>query len=141
MEIEIIRKAETNDLHQILNIAKSCYDEKEYNDYVEKEIKAYTDKQSLYDIDFYVYQIGEQIVSFAGVGQSMFLYDVYELRLGTTLSKHRNKGILSKLVEHRLSEIKTKLEGRKGMIQVSTKHYNIYSKFGFYEIFENSWNY
>ena len=137
----MIRKAKNKDLNKILEIAKICYDEESYNNYVKKEVIAYTDNNSLYDIEFYVYEIDNKIVGVAGLAQSMFLYDVYELRLGATLPEYQNQGILTELVEYRINIIKTKLEGRKGMIQTSTRHPNIYKNFGFYDIFENNWNY
>ena len=133
----IIRQASINDLKRILGIARECFGEFEYYDYIEKEIKSSFDLEPIYDICFYVCEVDNKIVSYAGVGESLCLSEIYELRLGATLPEYRNKGIMSKLTEFRIADIKNKLNRRKGMIQVSTKHSNIYSKFGFTEIFEN----
>lgn len=88
-----------------------------------------------------MYEIDDKIVSYGGIGVSMFMDEVFELRLGSTLLEYRKNGIMTKLVEYRINEIENKLNGRKGVIQVSTQHYNIYSKYKFTEIFENEIGY
>ena len=132
----MIRKAKNKDLNKILEIAKICFDREYYKKHIEKEILSYIDENALYDIDFFVYEINDEIVSYGGISHSSVI-DTYKLRLGATLPEYRNQGILTELVEYRINIIKGKLNGRKGFVQTFTKHPNIYTKFGFSINFNN----
>ena len=136
-----ISRASSADLGEILEVAKAAFGSEEYEDYVEKEIVAGVDPDSLYSIMFFVCRVDGRIVSYGGLAEAMILTDVFELRLGATLPEFQKRGIMSLLVHARLEEAFRLSQERPCMVVTSTRYPSIYSGHGFHEIFENSRGY
>ena len=135
-----IRRALKTDIPSIRRVAMAAYDKYIYNLYVKDEIDLAFDKFSPYDLKMFVATNENlKIVAFGAVGRSMFMNNVFELRLAATHPKHINNGYYRQITETRLEYIKNASKGLGALVQVSTKIPQVYE--GFIDVFTNNLGY
>lgn len=134
----MIRIATRKDLAVINRVARAAYPEYIFNLYVKDEIMLSFIK-SPYDITTFVYEHDNNIVAFGCIARSMFMYNVFELRMACTHPRYTKKGFYKEMIQFRIDYIKGLLRGHKGVIQVSTNMDENYKDFE--KIFTNSLGY
>jgi len=134
----IIRKALISDIPHILSVAERSFGTTEFKEYVHGEITQLMEEKPIYKLEIFCIANNSEVVSYAGLAESMYGTDIYELRMGATLPNFRRFGYLRSLTEFRIKYLEEKLKGMPGILHVSTKYPDMYRDLGFYTIGINS---
>jgi GNAT superfamily N-acetyltransferase len=128
-----------DDLEECISIFKLAYADLDVPDDEERcfqeELKRSLNKHGNYQIHFLAYKYDEKIVSFAGIAQSLFMDNSWELRWDTTHPDFQRQGLMGKLIDHRLAHAEKNTANQPGIIHVCSRQPSIYFKKGFKKSF------
>ena len=93
-------------------------------------------QDTIYKVHFFGYMFENSIVSFAGIAQSLFMMNSWELRWDTTHPDFQGRGLMSRLIDDRLDFAKEETLNMPGVIHVCSRRPSIYLHKGFEPVFE-----
>jgi N-acetylglutamate synthase-like GNAT family acetyltransferase len=84
---------------------------------------------------YYVYEIEEQVVGFAGMIQGWIMHDVWDFIWINVQKDHQKTNIGKQLTEYRINKVK-ELGGKE--IHLMTRNYQFFKKLGFRTVSVNN---
>lgn len=135
----IIRALTENDILRALDIFKASYKDMAVPDYEERcfseELHASFDPKQVYTIEFFGIEIDDNLVSFAGLANSNYYEQSWELRWGTTHPDYQRQGLMGKLIQYRIDTVIERAKKMPGIIHVAARSPHIYLKHDFEPLF------
>jgi hypothetical protein len=109
----------------------------EYTDFV-RETKQALSASPICVIEYFGMFLDNRLVSFAGLGRSLFYDQSFEMRWDTTDPEFQQRGLMTKLIVHRLRHAMNVCaeSAAPGIIQVASRHPSLYLAAGFRAICE-----